>query len=493
VSVTRSAPDAASTLPFFKSLRWRLIVWYGGAVALLLAVFAGVVYYGADIVIFKSAALRVEGVAAQVEAIARAGSNGPFGPVSAVTLLSDEAQLDALAGPGLYIEAFNARGARIGASSNLAGYDLPTTGYRPWSPPEGVNGSWGIADTPVGTVLAHWHVIRSGAAPLATVYVAESLDSVRQTLATFATLLIAAYLAAIALIAAASFWLARTAIGPINEIARSAQEIGGDDLTKRLNWQGRTDELGILAARFDEMLSRLEAAFARERRFISDASHELKTPLTVINGNAQMLLRWGDKDETVRKEALEAIRSESASMARVINAMLTLAKTDNLHALALEPTNLRPIVADATAALRPQAEAKGLSLRAECDGDAYVMGEPGLLRQLVTNLTENAIKFTESGGVQVSMRSENAHALLDVADTGPGIPRDAMPQVFDRFYRADPARSRAVEGTGLGLAVVRNIVRAHGGEIDIKSEVGRGTTFSVRLPTLTLDPEGDAQ
>ncbi len=490
MSATLSAPDGASALPFFKSLRWRLTAWYAGAVALLLAVFAGVVYYGADRVIYKSAALRVEGVAAQLETIARAGSGGPFGPVSAVTLLSDETTLDGLAGPGLYIEAFNAQGSRIGASSNLDGSDLPLTGYRPFSLPEGVAGDWGIADTPVGTVLAHWHVIRNGVAPVATFYVAESLDSVRQTLATFATLLVAVYLAAVALLVLVSLWLARTAIGPINEIARSAQEIGGEDMTKRLNWQGRTDELGILAARFDEMLSRLEAAFARERRFISDASHELKTPLTVINGNAQMLLRWGDKDETIRKEALETIRTESASMAHVINAMLTLAKTDNLDALALEPTNLRPIVSDATAALRPQAEAKGLSLSAECGGDAYVMGEPGLLRQLVTNLTENAIKFTESGGVRISMSSENAHARLDVTDTGPGIPQEFVPHLFDRFYRADPARSRAVEGTGLGLAVVRNIVRAHGGEIDVASEVGKGTTFSVRLPALALGSEG---
>jgi signal transduction histidine kinase len=454
--------------------------------AALLAVFAGVVYYGADRVIYKSAALRVEAAASQLDALARAGGNGPFGPVGAVTLLSDESQLDALSGPGLYIQAYNSQGARIGASSNLAGNDLPLAGYRPWNPPEGVEGNWGIAQTPVGTVLAHWHTIHEGPVIVATIVVAESLDAVRQTLGAFLTLLIVSYLAAIGLIIAATVWLSRTAIGPINQIARSAQEIGGEDMTKRLNWQGRTDELGVLAARFDEMLARLEAAFARERRFISDASHELKTPLTVINGNAQMLLRWGAQDEVVRREALEAIRGESASMARVINAMLTLAKTENLDALTLEPTNLRPIVLDAATALRPQAEAKGLSLRAECDGDAYVMGEPGLLRQLVTNLTENAIKFTSSGGVQVRMHSENSDARLDVTDTGPGIAADALPQVFERFYRADPARSRAVEGTGLGLAVARNIARAHGGDIDVASEIGKGTTFSVRLPAIPL-------
>jgi signal transduction histidine kinase len=323
------------------------------------------------------------------------------------------------------------------------------------------------------------------------VYVAQSLASVNQTLGSFAVFLVVSFVGAVLLVVVSGIWLGRAAIGPINEISQSVQEIGGADLAKRLNWQGRRDELGRLAAQFDEMLGRLEAAFARERRFISDASHELKTPLTVINANAQMLERWGDRDEAVRREALEAIRHESAQMARVINAMLTLAKTDTGTSLAVEPLNLRSIVSEVANTLRPRATEKGLTLETRCDSDAYVLGEPGLIRQLVLNLTENAIKFTQAGGVTISMGAENSHAHLDVADTGPGIPADALPHVFERFYRADPAHSRVVEGTGLGLAVVSSIVRAHGGEISVKSPAGGGTTVCVTLPALVLAGDGE--
>jgi heavy metal sensor kinase len=492
VSVTPSAPKAPARPPFFESLRWRLTLWYVCAIALLLLVFASVVLLGAYRVLYLSAAERIENASMAFESYARAG-NPLFGSASVIELLAQEGQLNSFAGPALYVEAFNPQGGRIGASSNLADADLPTSGYKRWHMEGIAPGNWGTAMTPLGPVLAHWHVVENNGQPVATLYVAQSLASVNQTLFSFAIFLFLSFIGAVFLIVVSGIWLARRAIGPINEIAQAAEEIGGGDLAKRLNWEGRRDELGTLAARFDAMLARLEAAFARERQFISDASHELKTPLTVINANAQMLERWGDRDAQVRREALEAIRVESAQMARVINAMLTLAKTDSSsEALPFEPLNLRSMIGDVANALRPRALEKGLSLETRCDGDAYVLGEPGLLRQLIVNLTENAIKFTASGGVTISMHADNSHAHVDVADTGPGIPEDALPHVFERFYRADPAHSRSIEGTGLGLAVVSSIVRAHGGSIGVKSSVGSGTTFSVTLPALSLSGEGDA-
>jgi signal transduction histidine kinase len=170
-------------------------------------------------------------------------------------------------------------------------------------------------------------------------------------------------------------------------------------------------------------------------------------------------------------------------MARVINAMLTLAKTDDADALAMEPVNMAAVVQDVASAMRPAAEAKGLTLSVHCADGALVRGEPGLLRQLITNLTENAIKFTETGGVTLRVEREKPRVRITVSDTGRGIPPDALPHIFERFYRADPARSRNVEGTGLGLAVVRNIVRVHRG--DVRAEPaggGGGTTFIITFP-----------
>jgi signal transduction histidine kinase len=325
---------------------------------------------------------------------------------------------------------------------------------------------------------------------IATIYIGESLQGVYDEERGFGIFMFVSLALALAAVILVSALLARVTVSPINEITRAAREIGGEDLAKRLNWKGRDDELGMLAATFDEMLSRLEGAFSRERRLIADASHELKTPLTVINANAQMLERWAERDENLRNEALATIRAESASMARVLNAMLTLAKTDDPRALAMEPVELASVVKDAASALRPSAEAKGLTLNVDVAGQGWVMGEPGLLRQLVTNLTENAIKFTSEGSVTVSLRRNGRRVQITISDTGPGIPTEARPHIFDRFYRADPARSRAIEGTGLGLAVVRNIVRVHGGDVEVSGANGGGTTFTVDLPVLEMSSDG---
>ncbi len=461
-----------------------MTLWYGAILALFVIVFAGVVYLEATRVVWNAAAERVVGVAQEIDSFVRAEANDPFGPVSAISALADQTTLDTFVGPGLFVEVYNSAGYRVDKTTNLGDADLPRSGDRGWHPPYGYGGEWSTAVTSAGPVLERVSTLRTNGAgtPMLTVIVAASLNGVYDEERNFAIFLAISVALALGAVVAASAWLARTTVSPINAIARAARDIGGEDLAKRLNWRERGDELGMLANTFDEMLSRLEDAFARERRLIADASHELKTPLTVINANAQMLERWADRDEAVRRESIAAIRAESANMARVLNAMLTLAKTDDARALAMEPTDLSALVREAANGLRPAAEEKGLTLDVQTDGSAVVLGEPGLLRQLVTNLTENAIKFTSAGGVRVSLARDGRSARIVVSDTGRGIPAEALPHVFERFYRADPARSRAVEGTGLGLAVVRNIVRVHSGEISVRSDPGRGTTFTVDIP-----------
>jgi len=466
-----------------------MTAWYGGLLALFILLFAGAVYVEGSRIVWGALADRVEGVAQEIDSFARAEANDPFGPVSAVTALADQTTLDSFVGPGIYAEVYNGADYRVGRTTNLGENDLPLRGYSRWRPPRGLSGQWGTATaTGVGPVLVRVTAIQSTPrSPVLTLMVGASLNGVYAEEKNLSIFLLITIALALGAIVGVSLWLARGAVSPINAIARAAREIGSEDMTKRLNWQGRRDELGQLAAQFDEMIERLEAAFARERRLIADASHELKTPLTVINANAQMLERWADRDENARREAIETIRAESANMARVLNAMLTLAKTDDPSALAMEPTDLATVVKDAASGLRPAAEQKGLSLTIDAAAPAVVMGEPGLLRQLVANLTENAIKFTSSGGVRVGVARLNGTGRIVVGDTGSGISADALPHVFERFYRADPARSRAVEGTGLGLAVVRNIVRVHGGAVTVASEPEKGTTFTIDIPLLRSD------
>jgi two-component system OmpR family sensor kinase len=454
--------------------------------ALLLVVFVGVIYGGARNVLLASAADRVREVSQELQRELQAlNASNPFGAVPVRTSLANQDFLNGFSGSGLFIEAYNQYGRPIGKSANLGTRDIPTQLIALDQPRLfGAGEDGGLATNEDGRLLVNRVILRSGGQTEATVYIAESLTTTDTILKRFRGFLVVGLVVALAFIALASTSLARAALGPIAQIARAAREISGEDLGKRLNWTGRADELGALATTFDEMLARLESAFARERRFIADASHELKTPLTVINANSQMLARWGARNPEIMAEALRTIEMESATMARVINAMLTLAKTDDPKALALESVDFARVVHEVGLAMQPAAQAKGLMLLVDVDDDlaAWVQGEPGLLRQLVTNLTENAIKFTQSGSITLSLHACDRIVELRVRDTGAGIPSDALPHIFERFYRADPARSRNVDGTGLGLAVVNNIVRVHGGRIGVASEPGAGTTFTVDLP-----------
>ncbi|HEY9181284.1 MAG TPA: HAMP domain-containing sensor histidine kinase, partial [Candidatus Baltobacteraceae bacterium] len=256
---------------------------------------------------------------------------------------------------------------------------------------------------------------------------------------------------------------------------------------RRLGWhqRRRNDEVGKLAASFDDLLQRLAEAFARERQFISDASHELKTPLTSINANAQMLARWGDRDEQVRTDSLRTIIAESASLAEMVNGMLTLAKADSGDAVPKEPLSVAAVAREAVSATAPRASERGLDLRMEADGESpIVSGDSALLRQLITNLIDNAIKFTEHGGVTVRVLANGDEAIVEVQDTGPGIDAQELPLIFDRFYRTDKSRTREVPGTGLGLAIVRSIARVHAGRVEAERPEGGGTLMRVHLPRL---------
>jgi signal transduction histidine kinase len=211
----------------------------------------------------------------------------------------------------------------------------------------------------------------------------------------------------------------------------------------------------------------------------------------VINANAQLIRRWGDRDPAVRAESLDAIVEESARLAEMVGGMLTLAKADSGDQIPKEPLALNPLVADVVAHAHDRAAQKGLALRAELDPQpAYVLGDTPLIRQLVSNLVDNAIKFTERGEVVVAVRHEPGSVRVAVSDTGVGIEAETAERLFDRFFRGDPSHSRTVDGTGLGLAIVRSIARVHGGSVSAATRPEGGSTFTVVLPALE-SPPGD--
>jgi len=276
-----------------------------------------------------------------------------------------------------------------------------------------------------------------------------------------------------------------------------AEEISIDRLHERVAVPQAKDEIGHLAVTLNAMLARLEHSFGALRRFTADASHELKTPLTVLRADVERAMDPSTaRDE--RMVALEESLQEVARMSELVNGLLTLARADegrfDIHRT---PVEMEPLVRDVYETAVILGEEAGLTLSLSACENCVVMGDRTRLRQLLLNLVTNAIKYTPRGGhVELSVTRRGADEIaIAVRDTGIGIAASDLPHVFDRFWRADRARSRASEraGFGLGLSISQWIVQAHGGTITAQSRLGRGTVFTVVLPAVPSEPATPAE
>jgi heavy metal sensor kinase len=286
------------------------------------------------------------------------------------------------------------------------------------------------------------------------------------------------------LASAGGLFLAGRALGPIDRITRAAAAIGAEDLSRRLEFRGSHDEIGRLAATFDRMLDRLDAAFRRQRQFTADASHELRTPLAVLASQIDVALERPRATEEYQ-QLLVSLREDTAQMGRLLGELLTLARADaGQQLLSRERLELGELVQNVVSTMQPLATQRGVQLAEDVRVQAVVDGDQTRLSQLLLNLVDNGLRYTPAGGkVCVSVEREGAWDVIKVADTGQGIASEHVPHVFERFYRADPSRARSDGGAGLGLAIGQWIARAHGGRIDVESQPGRGSTFSVYLPS----------
>lgn len=309
----------------------------------------------------------------------------------------------------------------------------------------------------------------------------DTLHEFRSYLFWFAPLLL--------LIAAAvGYWMSRKALSPVDELVRTARDVSGTNLKSRLQTLETGDELQRLSDTLNAMLDRIEASFQRVTQFTADASHELRTPVSLIRTEAELALRRS-RGEAEYQEALRHILAEAERTSSLIEQLLSLARADSgRESVQLTPVNLSPILKSIVEGWKQVASIRGLQFSANiANHDAFVMADETWLRRLIEILLDNAFKYTPSSGsvqLQLERKNEDRNVLVTVKDSGVGIAQEEHAKIFERFYRVDKARSRAEGGTGLGLSIAQWIVTQHHGTISVDSAPGQGAIFRVQLPMI---------
>jgi heavy metal sensor kinase len=283
--------------------------------------------------------------------------------------------------------------------------------------------------------------------------------------------------------AGGGYLLVKRALAPVDQIARKAEQISQHNLSGRLPVTRTGDELERLSLSLNHMISRLEDAVHNSKRFLADASHELRTPLTVLRGELENVAQNGRLEEDTR-ETLGSMLEEVERLAKIVEGLFALSRLDAGEAQAeWVPFDLAELAATTADQMSLLAEDKGISVSCEAKQGITVEGDRARLKQVVVNLLDNAIKYTPNGGaIHLGVIRKNGHAVLDVTDNGIGIPAEALPHVFERFFRVDKARSRDEGGAGLGLSIVKSICTAHGAAVEVESTPGRGSHFRIKLP-----------
>lgn len=338
-------------------------------------------------------------------------------------------------------------------------------------------------DTAYGRFRLSNSVISPAAGQRYLLQVGTPLDPMHNALGRYLELLLWIVLPSLIVALGAIWWIVGAALAPLSQLAADARRIGIGTLDRRLPVRGGGDQLDEVATAFNDTLVRLEAAVGEMRQFSAALAHELRTPLAALRGEIELSLlqrRWPPEQQSALTSQIEEIDK----LTRLIHQLLTLARADAGDIpVARQTVDLVAVAAAVTEHLEPVAQSRDLQLRFEAREPVSVAGDGGWLERLLLNLLDNAMKFTPKGGsVSLSISREGDRAGIEVRDTGIGMPADVVPHIFERFYRADTARSSAREGAGLGLSLVRWIVDRHQGRIQVASHPGKGSTFTIWLP-----------
>jgi heavy metal sensor kinase len=488
---------------FFQSVRFRLTLWYLALLAVILCGFSLTIYFAQKSYVSSQfdnlLRARIQQVALTYDAstqrldIAQPVVGKPTSDkISAATrgLNSDEVAV-LLSPQGRVVQELgdltNASFADIVAltfkASNNATGSLPA--YLPdatlTQTSSGKSDDYGLVTMPIFQQQQVIAYLTFGAP-----------SNVAQQLSALVTTLLVVGALVLVVAAAGGFWLANRAMRPVQAIAAAAEQIGAGDLSRRLALK-RHDELGALAGAFDHMLDRLENAFIRQRQFTADASHELRTPLTIIELEADRLLDQPDTTERQRA-ALTIIQQERQHMARLVDDLLFLARGDAGYVgVRHEVVHLDELILEVVERFAPLSEQRHARIEVDALPDLAVRGDRVYLARMLGAIVENALKYGPDGvcvRIALAQRERDGAewAYLTIGDDGPGIAAEHLPRIFERFYRADAARTHALvsanarAGSGLGLAIARGIAQAHGGDIALHSDTGQGVICAIALP-----------
>jgi len=289
--------------------------------------------------------------------------------------------------------------------------------------------------------------------------------------------------------AAGGYLLARKSLEPVTRMSAQAREIGAGTLDQRIAVVNERDELGFLAITLNELLERLQRTFESQKRFMAEASHELRTPVSIIQGEADVVLGRPDREPAEYRASIEIMRKAALNLTRIVQNLFLLARSDaGTYPVHKSRFYLDEVLSDCARAMRSAAVSKRIDLTCDTASDLAMFADEELIRRLFLNLIDNAVKFTPEGGrVSIQARQDGAHYIVQATDTGPGIPPADQSRIFERFFRGDRTRRR-VAGAGLGLSIAKWIAEAHGGNLRLERSDASGTTFTVLLPAM-LPPE----
>ncbi len=458
-------------------LRVKLTLWYGSALALILMLFSTALYA----IVARDLKDQVDQSLQETATTAiRSLEQHGFGPFIQFEDLS--AHFPELAVLDRFFQIFSPTGRITIQSPNIKSHDVPLSADALKRAFEGST-TYESAQFPGENLrLISVPILYQGNL-LNVVQVGTSLKPVEHTLKRLLGVLLISIPVALLVSLAGGWFLAGRVLRPVSLMTEAAKKIAAGDLSQRLTVEATGDEIGRLAETFNEMIARLDASFRQIRQFSSDASHELRTPLTVMKGETELVLRR-QRDCEDYKSVLESNLEEIDRMTRIVDELLFLSRADLGEVkMATNPVALADVLGDIQEQASVLGQDQGIQVTLGLLQPATVLGDELRLRELFLNLVDNAVKYSKPGGtVTITLQSEPGIARVAIRDQGIGIRPEALGRIFSRFYRTDEARAHTKAGTGLGLAICAWIAEVHHGRIDVQSQLGEGSTFTVTLP-----------